>query len=120
MCNLVYIQDLTLFYRDIEQEKKNEKLLVANASILEELAVPQKTVLVLSKQLIETCQESQSETLQAIRFATSLMQLPVANLTSLEHLKFGRVVTQEKNFDVKEAIMEIIAIFVVQAKLKSV
>ena len=40
VCNLVYIQDLSLFYRDIENEEKNEKLLIANASISEELAVP--------------------------------------------------------------------------------
>ena len=66
VCNLVYIQDLTLFYRDVENEKKNEKLLIANACISEELAVPQKAVIMLSKQLIETCHESQSETLQAI------------------------------------------------------
>ena len=74
----------------------------------------------LSKQLIETCQESQSETLQAIRFATCHMQLLVANLTSLQYLKYGRVVMMEKYFDVKEEILEIIAIFTVQAKLKSV
>ena len=40
VCNLVYIQDLTLFYRDIENEKKSEKLLIANACISEELDVP--------------------------------------------------------------------------------
>ena len=66
VCNLIYIQDLTLFYRDVENEKKNEKLLIANACISEELAVPQKTVIMLSKQLIETCHECQRETLQAI------------------------------------------------------
>ena len=40
VCSLVHIQDLTLFYRDVENEKKNEKLLTANACISEELAVP--------------------------------------------------------------------------------
>ena len=74
----------------------------------------------LSKQLIETCQESQRETLQAIQFSTCLMQLLVSNLTSFQHLKYGRVEVQEKCFDAREAIMEIMAILMVQARLKSV
>ena len=82
--------------------------------------MPQKTIIMLSKQLIENCQESQRETLQAIQFATCLMQLLVTNLTSFQHLKYGKVVVQEKLFEAKEAIMEIIAILVAQAKLKGV
>ena len=74
----------------------------------------------LSKQLIENCQESQRETLQAIQLAACLMQLLITNLTSFQHLKYGRVVVQEKFFEAKEVIMEIIEILDAQAKLKGV
>ena len=48
------------------------------------------------------------------------MQLLVTNLTSFQHIKYGKFVVQEKLFEAKEAILEIIAILVAQAKLKSV
>ena len=66
ICNLVYMQDITNVYQEEERKKMQENILMANAYTSKQLQGPQETILILTKQLIENCLESNREQLQAI------------------------------------------------------
>ena len=50
---------------------------MANAYISQELQGPQHTILMLTNQLIQSCEEKDREMLEAIQFGTILMHLHV-------------------------------------------
>lgn len=77
VCDLIYMQDITKVYREQEVAKTRENILMATYFTSQELQAPQQTILFLTKQLIENCEERHRETLEAIEYGTNSMHLHI-------------------------------------------
>ena len=58
VCNLVYMQDLTEIAKKNNKEKGQESLQMVNKSIADNIQVPQQTIIMLTQQLLESCNEA--------------------------------------------------------------
>jgi len=89
VCSLVYMQDLTSIAQSQRRDRAQESLLMANESFAKNIKAPQETIIMLTQELLDSCQEAQRERLQAIFFGTHSIQLHVMNLIAYQHLKYN-------------------------------
>lgn len=120
VASLVYMQDLTKFVKENETIQQTEKLLKASKCISERIKMPQQTLIMLTKQLIDSCAEEQRETLQAIEYGTRMVQLLVQDLTDLQKLKYETFELQKTEFCTNNVLEEIVNINKIQAEQSEV
>lgn len=66
VCSLVYMWDLTKFYRNQQHDKTQQKLMLASSWMLENMKGPQQSLSILTEQMLAGCRDDQREALQAI------------------------------------------------------
>ena len=68
------MNDLTKFVAKQRHDLAHQHLLMANNHVYDELQAPQESICILTKQLMNDCQEQgQLETLQGIEMASNMM-----------------------------------------------
>lgn len=104
-------------FSEREKRQAQERMLLANQYTQQELKYPQMTILFLTKQLIDTCEEKHRETLEAIQHGTNLMHLHVQNFTDLQLIKFNAFKAENKVLRLEEAVKDVIKMHSAAAKM---
>ncbi len=58
-CTLIYMHDLTKFVAKQRHDLAHQHLLMANSHVRDEIQAPQKSISILSKNLMKDCNQSQ-------------------------------------------------------------